>query len=155
MSEFTCKGFTSNFSIILNIAFHISYTANALTQRWNEREECSRYFFLRSKNFSVSRKGVFFPFAKQVAWDNRRSSTCDQSTSTTLLSTGTNDIVQNDRCGRASCKAILPLYILGKTFMNIVTYAYFYVWWSNHVRKISKSSNGSLIVFQSFFSIHT
>lgn len=127
MSEFTCKGFTSNFSVILNFAFQISYTANALTQRESERKECSCQFFSAfRRDYPVSRKEVSFPFAKQVAWDNRRSSTCDQSTSTTLLSTGTNDIVQNDRCGRASCKAILPLYILGKTFMNIVTHAYFY-----------------------------
>jgi len=147
MSEFTCKGFTSNFSIMLNFAFHISY-CKCINSAMKREEKCSRYFFFFSsfEDFLVSRKGVSFPIAKQVAWDNRRSSTCDQSTSTTLLSTGTNDIVQNDRCGRASCKAILPLYILDKTFMNIVTHAYFCVWWSNHVRKISGSSNGFSIV---------
>lgn len=89
------------------------------------------FFFSAFQNFSVSRKGVFFPFAKQVAWDNRRSNTCDQSTSTTLLSKGTNDIVQNDRCGRASCKAILPLYILGKTFERQQTHEH------RHTRAIS------------------
>lgn len=119
------------------------------------KEKCSLaiffFFFRVSKTFLCHEK-EFSPLYKQVAWDNRRSSTCDQSTSTTLLSTGTNDIVQNDRCGRASCKAILPLYILDKTFMNIVTHAYFCAWWSNHDRMISRSSNGYSIVLLFFYT---
>lgn len=83
-------------------------------------------FFRASKGIFRfgGKRGLSFSFAKQVAEDNRRSSTCGRSTSTMLLSTGTNDIVQNDRCDRASRKAILPLYILGKTFMNILLQAH-------------------------------
>lgn len=156
-----------------NSAFYISYTANVLIfmAKWEKRGNCSLFRFFsahfektflrvqkkrkkRKKGGKRKKRRVSFSFAKQVAWDNRRSSTCDQSTSTTLLATETNDIVQNDRCGRASRGAILPLYILDKTFMNMIIRTRVLLRSMKqlpHVEKISESLNSLFMIVSKLF----